>query len=783
MAALPPPLSACVEQLLAMSPGAVARAVEHACTALQEESRRSQTQRQELMVAALDLAQHRSTLKGGIAGALRNAVRSPQSERPALMFHPSSLSLVGETEVAESIESSRLAMQVEALVEKHLAELDRYVSSALLLEGVVREENPLRPAVFAQALRQAMNACNPQAGQAALWMRHMAEPLATDLERVYQDCVKLFSAAKVRPADYRVITAPASLTPRASAPAPLAPVASAPAAIVPLHGADGGARASASGWLDLAFRAVGGGALRDFLFGASQAQTQQPLAPAFYRHVAEELADLEARWDEAPPDPARGREYQHVPAVDRPVREVGTSTSLSRDTWGVYGAPRQRSLVRTRLRKQAERVGQKKNNNQKHQHVDQVAHDPRLLAPVREAIVAFEPSLARLAMHAPRFFGEENNPARLLLEGIAQRSFRYNDEFSTEFRDFFDGVTRRFNALNRVESFADPTPFDVVLRAFQDEWTQQDQQEERERRKMLEAVQFAERRHAEADRIAWELSQRSDLDGVPAAVQDFLYGTWSLVIAHARLQAGASDMDPGGYIRVVADLLWSVKRESTLRDPAHAFEIIPKLIPTLRSGLALLAHPPTETEDFFHVLERLHRPVLKLRAKHRQSSIADMPMPPLDEDLQPAARRTPDAHEEFWMDEGELRACGFEDTLPSDYAALEARVAEPVSIPVVRVAGMPLPAAQADATIDTLQEGCWVDLFSKQRWRRARLTWASSRRTLFMFVSQGGRPHSMTRRSLQRLVVNRLLRPVEAHAVVQRALEEIVSDRSEALAA
>jgi hypothetical protein len=502
--------------------------------------------------------------------------------------------------------------------------------------------------------------------------------------------------------------------------------------------------------------------------------------------VDEELAALEATWDEAPPDPQRAREYQHLPAVDRPVRAVGTETSLSRETWGSFGAPRQRSLVRTRLRKQAQRVGQVLGIDLVRQLVDQVAQDPRLLAPVREAMVALEPSLARLAVHSPRFFGEQEHPARQLLEGIAQRSFKYNDEFSTEFREFFEGVTRRFNALNGLDALADASPFEQALSDFKGEWAQQDEEEDGERQKVLEAVQFAERRQAEADRVAWELSQRSDLEGAPAAVQDFLYGTWSLVIAHARLTAGAAEMDPGGYIRVIADLLWSVDRNATLRDPARAFELIPKLLPVLRSGLDLLGHAPGDTDAFFHALERLHRPVLKLRAKHRKQSLpTESEAAPLDDDLKPAPAQKPPVRDEFWMRDGELRTCGFEDTLPSDYAALEPEATSSArsAIPVVRAAGTPMPIAQADALIDAFAEGAWVDLFSKQRWRRARLSWVSSRRTLFMFVSHGGRPHSMTRRSLQRLVANRLMRPVDSHEVMQQAIDAVVQDRGEALAA
>jgi hypothetical protein len=185
--------------------------------------------------------------------------------------------------------------------------------------------------------------------------------------------------------------------------------------------------------------------------------------------------------------------------------------------------------------------------------------------------------------------------------------------------------------------------------------------------------------------------------------------------------------------------------------------------------------------------------VLKLRAKHRQASLhAELAAAPLDEDLQPAPARKPQPREELWMDDGELRACGFEDTLPSDFALLEAEpqlapsVAQRPSSPVIparTLAGVQATVAQADAIIDELKPGGWADLFSKQRWRRAQLTWASSNGTLFMFVSHGGRPHSMTRRSLQRLVMNRLLRPVASHDVVQHALESLVQPRTEALAA
>ena len=84
------------------------------------------------------------------------------------------------------------------------------------------------------------------------------------------------------------------------------------------------------------------------------------------------------------------------------------------------------------------------------------------------------------------------------------------------------------------------------------------------------------------------LSQRPDLEAVPAVVQEFLFGPWSLVLAHARLTDTRGQADPGGYQAVISDLLWSVKREVTLRRPAQLFERVPPLLAKLREGLASL---------------------------------------------------------------------------------------------------------------------------------------------------------------------------------------------------
>jgi hypothetical protein len=394
--------------------------------------------------------------------------------------------------------------------------------------------------------------------------------------------------------------------------------------------------------------------------------------------------------------------------------------------------------------------------------VDRVAEDPRLLAPVREAIVGLEPSLSRLAMVAPRFFSDEAHPGRLLVEKVAERSFKFNDEFSVEFQGFFHAVAQSFNRLNQIQPLDTADPFRSALDTLQAGWSAQDALDEEAQRKVLQAVQLAEDRQHEAERIASELRQREDLGDAAPPVQDFVLGTWALVMAHARLANPQGGIDPGGHLSVVTDLLWSVNRDLTLRDPARAFDLIPRVLLKLRAGLESLGQQAGEANAFFHQLELLHRPVMKLRARHRHRDVA--PAEPIR--LPGDASDLVDQRDQLWMAPSELRAAGFEDTVPSDAAQPRPSRASHAPLPT-------LDEGEAEAVVTALALGAWVDLYSRQQWRRAKLVWASAKGSFFMFVSHGGQPHSMTRRSLQRLVKERLLRPVEGDGVVPRALEKL----------
>lgn len=254
---------------------------------------------------------------------------------------------------------------------------------------------------------------------------------------------------------------------------------------------------------------------------------------------------------------------------------------------------------------------------------------------------------------------------------------------------------------------------------------------------------------AEVDAIAWELSLREDLDAVPEVVQEFLFRTWTRVLAHVRINAARSEPEPHPYETAVGDLLWSVKPDVTLRQPTQLLRRVPPLLATLREGLSLLGEEAAH-DPFFAALMKLHGPVLKLRrAKSRRDAAAgestwsgiSEPTP-----LLPAAG-------EQRIEPCEGASTGFEPTMshrPEPLSLVEGEAPTHHAL-------VPGNADAASCDVETLREGDWVHLQLDDRRVKAQLGWVSGNARFFLFVSEGGRQHSMTRRVCERLLREGLL--------------------------
>lgn len=797
MPVAPSLLEQCFDEAVRHAVPSLGRCVDAAIASLQQEEKdqRDVAVRDRCARAWYALLKHRQTWGQAFAQRLKTAFQTGYEEGAtssmALLSNSELLALVDESAVNESIESAKVLQNLLPEVEQALAVLDARMSSLIGLHTVHAEKNPLRPSVYVRVLRDLTTSSESDPEVRTLWMRHLAAPLGRDLRMLYQQLAMMLQRANVQEASYRVRLV---ADPQASKPPPppkrdLLDFAFTPGGVA-VDAERGAADAHAeTAWLppmaDLARTApmLDHDLMQQFLEQGGAA-FERPLDQRYYQALERERAELSAQaalplLDEVVIEEERTR-FRELPAVDRPVRHVSIGSQLSTQTWGEAASAAERSRTLLDLKAQARSVAQAVGLDVVRKLVNQVARDPLLLAPVREAMVALEPALLQQALSQPRYFNEDAHPARRLVESVAQRSFRYNDEFTEEFDSFFAPVRDAFRTLNERAS-QDPKAFAEALEHLRGHWRAQDDREETVKRERLQALRHAEDRQALADRIAWDLSQRPDVENAPAFILDFIYGSWSLVLASAEMGLPATQADHNAYRKAVSELLWSIRKEVTLRRPAELFRIVPGLIKTLRRGLEVLGKSPAETQSFFDALLRLHEPVLGLRRAKVRSDTGSGPVPLEDEatalvvleEFSPATaeQRVPKAAAQPWMGRNEMADAGFEDTIATDFGSLTGADFDSSTGGTLEDQS----ALDAEQLLLSLREGAWVDLYSHGEWLRAQLTWASLRGTLFMFTSRGGRAHSMTKRVCVRLIRNRWLRPVESRPVVQAALDAVLA--------
>ncbi|HMP10812.1 DUF1631 family protein [Hydrogenophaga sp.] len=786
MSAETPLLEQCFGRVLRGAPALLERLADEAVASLQasEQQGRDVRDRELLARAWWNLLQHKTALAQQfplrLSHAFHHADSEGQTSSLARLSDSSLLSLVDDSEVSESLESARLIQALMPVVEQSLSMVDARMSSLIGLDTIHAEKNPLRPSVFVRALRDLMAEREPDAEVRRLWLQRMAPALGKALCQLYEQVALLLQKANVKEAGYRVRLV------ADSHPSQHAPLSTRSWLEGGQHEsraeADSLARSEPAGdplVLRMGDLARESSPLRhevmQAFLGGPEGAFDQPLDNAFYEQVRRELTrvDTLAR---LPESSAQAREQQHLQRrglapVDRPALEVGVGSELDAEQWGPLAGPQERSRVLLELKHQADKVSQAVGLDVVRKLVSQVAGDPLLLAPIREAVVALEPSLLRLAMDEPRYFSREDHPARQWIEEVAQRSFRYNDEYASEFTEFLEPLQEQVRQLN-ASGLSEPHAFSDALASLREQWAAADREEEERKRRQLQALHHAEARQELADQIAWEISNRPDVFNAPGVVLDFLYGSWALVIASDRLAHPEGGPDPSGYQKIISHLLWSTRREVTLKRPRQLFEVVPGMLKVLRKGLDELGKTAEETQTFFDALLKLHEPVLKLRRMRVQVDGAHSGPAPLEPDagsvppelLAPATaeQQKPRAKDQPWIGIGERHAAGFADTEPAEEEEPQDRADEGAS-----------DADDPVALLDRLHTGDWVDLFSAGHWLRAELVWSSSKGSLFMFTSRGGRAHTMTRRSCEKLLHRRLIRPVAARPVVAKALQNM----------
>ncbi len=715
---------ATIDHAISGAPDLMARLVAHARAALRdmegrahdrrEVARLTGSRRQLNQCEADAIARFSEELKAAFA---RIASREQTLAVGAGQPHFAQIASMDAAQVEQSVEIARVRHAVQIAADQALAELNALICTLLGLEQVQLERNPLRPAVYVDAVTSALSQMPVPAVVRQGWISLMSGALGQELDVYYRQlCTDLRDrgVGAIKSAGGAAIAGPSVVEP------------------LPDRKAVTFERLRAL---------LGRAPARNALHGSNEYQPPTEPAPL-------EPSDTLAQED----GPVGFRAT--VPAAFEAARDMNQLEQVAqrleeRDEAGAATQGEQTSQ-REQLRQAAHGLDQALALEVVAMMVDNIRHDPRLLPPVQNLVSQLEPALLRLALVDPQFFSHKQHPARRLLHEITHRSIAFESQDSRGFSGFMDPLHEAVAPL-ADDTITSAVSFDQALARLVSAWDEPVGREQRQIAKAVLALQQAEQRAVLAQIMVRDVLQRPEAVQVPSAILDFICGPWAQVVAHARIADSTGADDPGHFAGLIDALMWSAQPALTQQDPSALRQMVPDLLHKLQLGLASIGYPAEQVAGFFLALEQQHQRGLDTQA-FADTELVDPDAP----DFSASVARWTEA-DSSWLAPAEARASGFIDMLIEE------------------------ESNPGDKRADPLVLGAWVALMVEGNWSRTRLAWTSANGSLLLFSDALGFIQSLSRRACEQLFANGQLRvitndPVEdaLDAVAQTALNNSV---------
>ena len=645
------------------------------------------------------------------------------------------LQLFGDSELDQSIEVARAQQEVSLAVDDVLPALDALISTLLGWRTIQSGLNPLRPEVFVRALQATLAEHLPQAAPREALITPAAGLLGVNLRRLYRELSDWLKSCGIEPA-------------------------------VPVGGRlyQGGGASGKALTNSVANTMLTLDRLRQLLAGDLD-------APKSSDHLYTVPASLVALQDLKQVDAMVQRLQKRPKAQAAPEPSVAQGMGIAADA---QPGPR----LGYQLAEEVVRL-----------MFDNLLQDQRLMVEFKHRLQQMQQAIFTLAHSDSRFFSDRSHSARLFLDRITQRSLAFSSPADDGWQRFLATVDDSVTWLD--SKVVDAEVFGELLDNLQTQWGKHDEVLLSQREVAAKALLHAEQRNLLAQKLAGDFADAMQTHEVASFVGDFLKGSWAQVVAGAQLSCVDGSDDPYGYRVVVNDLIWSVQHGTTARGRNQRLvQMIPVLLARLREGLARIDYPPELTTHFFDKLLTQHQAALdvgrepgdptareleamSLALPHPESlavitdgidSFDDLVPPQPEPQPQPPREAAPEPEpngEGPWLAENEAEDSGYLDV--SSYLPDETP-----QIPDEPPESLPDPVGAAE-----LRTGTWVELMINRNWLRVQLTWASPHGTLFMFTSLSGSAHSMSRRTLERLRGQGMMKVVADRNVVDDAFDQV----------
>ncbi len=685
------------------------------------------TLRPELVTIIRHLGASREPLCNAFAGQIRVLAYGGLADgpdKPLVRFED--IQLLDMHQLDESIELARVQQELIFVVEPVLPRLNALMSALMGWITVQPAINPLRPEFFAKALRDAVAVFVPSREHRGELLGIAAGRLGVGLRQIYRELSEWLQSTGVEPA---------GLTPA---------VATAETAKTPERLSE---TARTLLTLDRLRR----------LFSADLAAMGSLTGGVDFLHTV----------------PASIQALQDMKQVEAMIQRLELRKRQKSAEAGDAAAQQVDSM--RRAGSEGRWLGRQIGQEVTRMVLDNLTLDERLLPRVRALLEELGPTLMELSESDARFFSDARHPARQFLERVTDRSLAFATDSEPGFDRFVRDVGRAIQTLAASAAEERSQHFALELERLQQQWERDDRTQTKLREETARRLLHIEQRNLLAERLVHEWRPSLLEEAIPRPVVEFVSGPWAQAVAEAQLNPSVGVDEQHRLTHVVDDLLWSVQPARSRKNPARLVQIIPGVLSTLRAGLQMINYPPDLITRFFDQLIGWHeevlqeiRPAREAAGAAAEESVVSATVPPSEsaaissaEDLAQGVSVTEDFAETPWLAEDETDGAGYleaDSVLPLDLA--HTGQPEPTAAPVPEGNGL-------------IGDGAWVELMLDGKWERLQLSWISPHRTLFMFTALRGTAHSMSRRTMNRLLAKGMIRIISSGQIVDQALDDV----------
>ncbi|RZL95236.1 MAG: DUF1631 domain-containing protein [Variovorax sp.] len=362
----------------------------------------------------------------------------------------------------------------------------------------------------------------------------------------------------------------------------------------------------------------------------------------------------------------------------------------------------------------------------------------------------------RVAIAEPEFFGTLQHPARMLIDRMGSCVMGFDAAAISG--SALEGEIRR--VVQVIEQYPETGQrvfklvFDEFVAFLNKYLTQSDATQ-----RLMSVAQQVEQKETMA--IQYTIELRKMLNDMPVReeIREFLFKVWAEVLAIAALRYGGQDEQTVTLKRAASELVWAASAKPNRNDRTRVIQDLPKLLQRLRTGMTLLGIVGEPQEAHIKIIGA----TLSDAFLSKTEAIPTV-------QIEAMAKRLSNLEDFVTDDGGESTG-----ELPMDEASIELLLGvDAASIEVIPNAGTKVSEDML-AWAHELQVGTWFMLDHNGQVNQVQFVWRSNRKQLHLFASTHGRSFLIQAGRLASYLQAGLLVPAEEETLTVRATREALA--------